>query len=113
MAWQRNVAWWSSSSLATPERSASSSSRREERDMTDALIDSGQVILDLDSNGVAHLRLNRPEASNGMDVPFLQALHAAIMRCHGEPAVRVVVLRGEGKHFCAGGDVKTFASKGD
>jgi 2-(1,2-epoxy-1,2-dihydrophenyl)acetyl-CoA isomerase len=81
--------------------------------MTDALIDSGQVILDLDSNGVAHLRLNRPEASNGMDVPFLQALHAAIMRCHGEPAVRVVVLRGEGKHFCAGGDVKTFASKGD
>jgi 2-(1,2-epoxy-1,2-dihydrophenyl)acetyl-CoA isomerase len=81
--------------------------------MTDALIDSGPVLLDLGSSGIAHLRLNRPEASNGMDVSFLKALHAAILRCHGEPTVRVVILRGEGKHFCAGGDVKTFASKGD
>jgi 2-(1,2-epoxy-1,2-dihydrophenyl)acetyl-CoA isomerase len=81
--------------------------------MIEALIDSGPVLLDLSSTGIAHLRLNRPEASNAMDVPFLQALHAAIMRCHGEPAVRVVVLRGEGRHFCAGGDVKAFASRGD
>jgi 2-(1,2-epoxy-1,2-dihydrophenyl)acetyl-CoA isomerase len=81
--------------------------------MDETMIASGPVLLDLSTNGVAHLRLNRPEASNGMDVPFLQALHAAIMRCHSEPAVRVVVLRGEGRHFCAGGDVKTFASKAD
>lgn len=30
------------------------------------LIDTGQVLLDLDDDGVGHLRLNRPEASNGM-----------------------------------------------
>lgn len=71
------------------------------------------VLVDVDTDGVAQLRLNRPEASNGMDVPFLQALHAAIMRLHGEPRVRAVVLSGEGKNFCAGGDVKTFASKGE
>ena len=46
-----------------------------------------------------------------MDVPFLQALHAAILRVHSEPTARVAILSGEGRHFCAGGDVKTFASK--
>src|SRR5882672_2209145 len=81
--------------------------------MTEKLIDSGPVLLDLEADGVARLRLNRPEASNGMDVPFLQALYAAIMRCHGEPRLRAVLLTGEGPNFCAGGDVRAFASKGE
>jgi 2-(1,2-epoxy-1,2-dihydrophenyl)acetyl-CoA isomerase len=33
--------------------------------------------------------------------------------CHGEPRLRVLVISGEGANFCAGGDVKTFASKGE
>jgi len=77
------------------------------------MIDDGPVLLSLDDDGVARLTLNRPDASNGMDVPFLRALHDAIMRCHGEPGVRVVILSGNGPNFCAGGDVKTFASKGE
>jgi 2-(1,2-epoxy-1,2-dihydrophenyl)acetyl-CoA isomerase len=77
-----------------------------------ALIDDGPVLLDLE-DGIARLRLNRPEVANGMDVPLLQALHAAILRCHAEPGVRVVVLTGAGRNFCAGGDVTTFASKGE
>ncbi|MER7366985.1 enoyl-CoA hydratase/isomerase family protein [Nonomuraea wenchangensis] len=81
--------------------------------MTRELIDSGPVLLDLDDGGVARLRLNRPEASNGMDVPLLQGLYSAVMRCHGEPDVRAVLLTGEGRNFCAGGDVKTFAAKGE
>jgi 2-(1,2-epoxy-1,2-dihydrophenyl)acetyl-CoA isomerase len=81
--------------------------------MTEKLIDSGPVLLDLDPDAVARLRLNRPEASNGMDVPFLQALYGAIMRCHGEPRVRAVLLTGEGRNFCAGGDVHAFAAKGE
>ena len=48
-----------------------------------------------------------------MDVPFLKALYDAIMRLHGEPGARAVLLSGNGKNFCAGGDVKTFASKGE
>jgi 2-(1,2-epoxy-1,2-dihydrophenyl)acetyl-CoA isomerase len=80
--------------------------------MSERLID-GLVILELDDEGVARLRLNRPEASNGMDVPFLRALHGAILRAHGEPRVRVVLLTGEGPNFCAGGDVKDFAAKGE
>ena len=78
-----------------------------------SLIDSGTILLDLDEDGVAHLRFNRPEAANGLDVPFLQSLYTAIMRVNGEPGVRALLITGEGPHFCAGGDVKTFASKGE
>ena len=81
--------------------------------MNRQLIDAGLALLDLDSDGVGHLRLNRPEASNALDLPLLQAMYAAVMRCHGEPDLRVVLLTGEGPHFCAGGDVRTFASKGE
>jgi len=35
------------------------------------------------------------------------------MRCHGDPRGRVVHLRGNGPNFCAGGDVREFASKGE
>ncbi|TCK24530.1 enoyl-CoA hydratase/isomerase family protein [Pseudonocardia endophytica] len=77
------------------------------------LIDSGPVLLDLDDDGVARLRLNRPEASNGMSVEFLRALYDAVMTATGRPELRVLLLTGEGPNFCAGGDVKTFAGKGE
>lgn len=63
--------------------------------------------------GIVHIVLNRPETANGMDVTLLKALHDAVMECHRMPDLRVVVLSGAGKHFCAGGDVKDFASKGE
>ncbi len=66
----------------------------------------------LDDDGIARLRLNRPEASNGLNVELLKALHEAILRCHADPSVRVVLLTGEGRNFCAGGDIHTFESKG-
>ncbi|MBA0126813.1 enoyl-CoA hydratase/isomerase family protein [Haloechinothrix sp. YIM 98757] len=81
--------------------------------MTVEPVDEGPVLLDLDADGVARIRLNRPDASNGMNVELLKALHDAVLRCHSEPRVRVVLLSGEGKNFCAGGDVDTFASKGE
>ncbi|WP_433781507.1 enoyl-CoA hydratase/isomerase family protein [Actinomycetospora sp. CA-101289] len=81
--------------------------------MSDEVVGSGPILLDIDDAGVARLRLNRPEASNGLDVPLLRAFHDAVMVCHSRPGLRVLVLSGEGKHFCAGGDVKTFASKGE
>lgn len=80
--------------------------------MTQPLIAYGPVLVDLD-DGVAHVRLNRPEAANGMDIPFLRALYDALMRVHGDRRARAVLLSGEGAHFCAGGDVRTFAAQGD
>lgn len=70
------------------------------------------VLLDI-SNSIARITLNRPESSNGMNVEFLQALCEAIMACHGRSDVRVALISGKGKNFCAGGDVHTFASKGE
>lgn len=70
------------------------------------------VLFDV-KDGIGNITLNRPEQSNGMNVEFLMALCAAIMECHGRADVRVVLVRGEGKNFCAGGDVHTFASKGE
>jgi 2-(1,2-epoxy-1,2-dihydrophenyl)acetyl-CoA isomerase len=80
---------------------------------TEALIADAAVLLDLESTGVARIRLNRPDAANGMSVPFLEALNAAILRCLEDQRVRAVLLTGEGKHFCAGGDIRDFASKGE
>ncbi|MEU7812843.1 enoyl-CoA hydratase-related protein [Pseudonocardia sp. NPDC049154] len=77
------------------------------------LIESGLVLLNLNDEGVGHLRLNRPEASNGMNVPFLRALYDGVMTATGQPGLRALLLTGEGPNFCAGGDVKTFASKGE
>src|SRR6202140_1065011 len=74
--------------------------------------DLAPVALDVDDDGIARLRLNRPEASNGLNVELLKALHEAILRCHADPNARVVLLTGEGRNFCAGGDIHTFESKG-
>ena len=64
------------------------------------------------SDGIGRLRLNRPAASNGLNVELLKALHEAILACHADRSVRVVLLTGEGRNFCAGGDIHTFESKG-
>lgn len=81
--------------------------------MTDSVISSGPVLLDVEEDGVAHLRLNRPEAANAMDIPLLQALHAAIVHCHGDSRIRAVLLSGEGPHFCSGGDVRAFGAQAE
>ncbi|GAC1419235.1 MAG: enoyl-CoA hydratase/isomerase family protein [Burkholderiaceae bacterium] len=77
------------------------------------LFSSGPVLLDLYEDGVAHIRLNRPDASNGLDLALLKVLYDVVMTCHGDHRIRAVLLTGEGKNFCAGGDVKDFASKGE
>lgn len=70
------------------------------------------VLLD-EQDGVTHLRLNRPETANGLGVPLLKELHAALLACHANPELKVLLLTGAGKNFCAGGDVKDFAAHGE
>ena len=63
---------------------------------------------------VLHITLNRPELRNAMSLQMVaelrQVLAAAESTAGGEGAVRVLVLRGAGGHFCAGGDVKDMAA---
>lgn len=70
------------------------------------------VLVDFDG-GVAHVRLNRPATANGLDVEMLRGLHDVLMRVHGDPRTRAVLLTGEGANFCAGGNVKRFVEQGD
>jgi enoyl-CoA hydratase/carnithine racemase len=59
------------------------------------------------SIGIVTLR--RPEKFNALDIPMLRALETALDAAEGAAGVRVVLLRGEGKGFCAGGDVEAWA----
>lgn len=63
--------------------------------------------------GIANIQLNRPEAGNGFNIELMRALQDVIMTVHGDRRVRAVILSGNGKLFCGGGDVKEFASKGE
>lgn len=62
---------------------------------------------------VAWLTLNRPEKGNALDQELADALAEAALSVATDRAVRTVVLTGEGRLFCAGGDVGTFAEAGD
>ncbi len=60
------------------------------------------------SNGVADVRMNRPDKRNALDGAMFLAIAAAGERLKTEPGVRVVVLSGEGASFCAGLDFSSF-----
>ncbi len=60
---------------------------------------------------VAELTLNRPEQLNTLDSPMAEELAAALMELDANPHVRVVLLKGAGKAFCAGIDVNELAGK--
>jgi methylglutaconyl-CoA hydratase len=55
--------------------------------------------------GVLTLTLNRPEKRNALDTALIDALHAALDRAELDVAVRVIVIRGAGRDFCAGADL--------
>jgi 2-(1,2-epoxy-1,2-dihydrophenyl)acetyl-CoA isomerase len=60
------------------------------------------------SDGIATVTLNRPEVFNALDAQLARELHDAIIASSEDEAVRVVILTGTGRAFCAGGDVKGF-----
>lgn len=61
---------------------------------------------------VAHVRLNRPEKRNGLDLPMFEGLVEVGKRVSADKSVRAVVLSGEGPAFCAGLDWAAFLSLG-
>ena len=61
--------------------------------------------LQVDARGVARLTLNRPDKHNAMDAAMIAELTEVAGRLGRDPGVRVVVLTGTGRSFCAGGDL--------
>ena len=62
------------------------------------------------SDGVADVRLARPEKLNALDTAMFEALARTGAELAADPAVRAVVLSGEGRGFCAGLDFSGFES---
>lgn len=69
------------------------------------------VLLRSDAEGVAGLALNRPDAYNALSRELLGALQVELDRIKDEPEIRVVVITGTGKAFCAGHDMKEMAAE--
>jgi enoyl-CoA hydratase len=58
---------------------------------------------------LARLTLRRPAKANALDRAMLVALAEAVVAIEAEPSVRVAIIAGEGKAFCAGGDITAWA----
>ena len=68
-------------------------------------IQSMESILLEKQNGIATLTLNRPKSFNSFNREMALNLQDKLDACHADPEVRVIVLTGEGKAFCAGQDL--------
>ena len=68
-------------------------------------------MIDLEArDGVAWLRLNRPEALNALDRALTGALEEALTRVAAMDDVAVLVVAGRGRAFCAGNDLTEMAT---
>jgi len=66
------------------------------------------VVLREVRDGVSTITLNRPERLNAINEALVDALDAALKAAQDDPATRAIVLRGAGRAFCAGDDLKEF-----
>lgn len=65
----------------------------------------GPVLLETKQDGIATLVMNRPDRLNALNNELTSALNDALSRVTEDESVRVVVLTGAGRAFCAGGDL--------
>lgn len=74
---------------------------------TDHATDKESVKLDI-ADGIAHIRFNRPNVLNAVNVGLAEATLAAVRAIAAATNVRVILLSGEGRAFMAGGDLQGF-----
>ncbi|MFC8043847.1 enoyl-CoA hydratase/isomerase family protein [Nocardia sp. NPDC057353] len=70
------------------------------------------VLFDARQDGIAVLTLNRPDTRNCLAREVRDGLFAAWERFERDPALRVAILTGAGRTFCAGGDLKEMVATG-
>jgi len=71
------------------------------------------VLVDKDRRGVATVRINRPKVNNAYNGEMIEALIEGVGALGNDPDVRVIVLRGNGRHFQAGADLNWVAGLSD
>ena len=69
------------------------------------------VIVSILENHIGEITLNRPDSLNTFTLTLASELTAALLQLEGDSAVRVIILKGAGKAFCAGIDVGDFFGK--
>jgi len=70
-----------------------------------------KLIVEIDQKYVAEITLNRPENLNTFDSPMAEELYDALLKLDADKNVRVLLLKGAGKAFCAGIDVNELPDK--
>ena len=64
------------------------------------------LVLRKDENGISNLIINRPKSYNALSIDCMEALMQEISAISEDPSIKVVILSGSGKGFCAGHDLK-------
>lgn len=59
-------------------------------------------------NRIATIVFNRPDAANGLNLELASEFAHATLLCDADPSIKAVILTGNGRFFCAGGDVKAM-----
>jgi enoyl-CoA hydratase/carnithine racemase len=72
-----------------------------------------RVITTVDSNGIAHVQLNRPDKLNACDLAMFEAVAETASHLRQDRAIRAVILSGQGRAFCTGLDVKAVMKQGN
>jgi len=70
-----------------------------------------RVIVETGQNHVAEITLNRPEHMNTFDSALAEQLYGALQELDADRNVRVILIKGSGKAFCAGIDVNELSGK--
>lgn len=68
------------------------------------------ILTKVDKRGIGTLTINRPEVNNAYNREVIQQAIAGVTKLANDPRVRVIVVRGNGRHFQAGADLKWIRS---
>ncbi|CCD95379.1 putative Enoyl-CoA hydratase [Bradyrhizobium sp. ORS 375] len=75
--------------------------------MSDAAAEPARLSID---GPIATITLDRPTAFNAINLAIAQRLEQLARQVEADPSIRVLVLKGEGRAFCAGGDLQTIGA---
>jgi 2-(1,2-epoxy-1,2-dihydrophenyl)acetyl-CoA isomerase len=65
------------------------------------------------ADGIGRITLDRPDIGNAIDLPMARAFFEAAIACETDASVRCAVVTGNGRLFCAGGDIGAMKKAGD
>jgi 2-(1,2-epoxy-1,2-dihydrophenyl)acetyl-CoA isomerase len=70
------------------------------------------VVVDKQDDGIAYIILNKPKRRNAIDAMMMDCLVSSLVELDGDADVKIIILKGEGDHFCSGGDLKAGPETG-